>query len=226
MLKQVLKFSWMFALMGVFAFSACERENLTNDEDLVIDYLDEALFHLQSEGNLGRFGCFELVFPVTLEFPDESTFMGDSYEELIQAIQDWKEANPDVEGRPTFVFPIEVISEEGEVISVNSKEELHELREECGGHFGGHGHHGHHGNCTPCFEIIFPVTIQFPDETTADAADRIELKNLIREWKQANPDAEERPELVFPIEVEMEDGTIVTVNSKEELQELRESCND
>ncbi len=68
---------------------------------------------------------------------------------------------------------------------------------------------------------MFPLTIQFPDGTTAEAADRAELKSLAREWKEANPDSEERPAIVFPIDVTLEDGSTVTVNSKEELKALR-----
>lgn len=228
MFKQILKFSWVFALFGIFLFSACNEESmdLLTEETVVENFVDESLFRLQSEGNLGRFGCYELVFPVTIGFPDSSTATADSYDDLIYSLQEWKQANPDADGRPTFVFPIEVLSEDGEVISVASEEELKELKQECGGnYFGKHESKGHKGNCTPCFEMVFPITIQLPDDTTAEAASREELKDLVREWKEANPDATERPEIVFPVEVEMEDGTVVTVNSKEELKELRESCN-
>lgn len=232
MSKHFFHFALMLALPLSGLFYACEKDASSATTEEVTEYVDETVYRLQGEGNLGRFGCYELVFPLSLQFPDSSVVEVADYETLVDAVKTWKENNPDVEGRPTFVFPIEVISEDGEVIAVNSKEELKALARECRGNFfghhpgqgGQHGHHGHSGNCTPCFEIVFPLTLQFPDGTTAEAADRAELKSLVREWKEANPDSEERPEILFPIDVTLEDGTTVTVNSKEELKELRESC--
>lgn len=115
-----------------------------------------------------------------------------------------------------FVFPISVLSQDGEIITVNNVDELRALREECGGGtFGHHGHQGHGQHGLTCFEIVFPITIEFPDGTTAEAADRQALHQLIRTWKQNNPGVQGRPKMVFPITVKMdEDGSVVTVNSR------------
>ncbi len=225
-MKQMFKVS----MLGLFAIglmiASCSKETLSTSNG-VFDFVDESLYTLQESGNIGNYGCYELVFPVSVEFPDATTVEVNDYDELRAEVQAWKEANPDIEGRPSFVFPIEVISEEGEVITVNDSDELRALKIECGGgKFGKHGKKGHRFKCKPCFNLVFPVSIEYPDGTTAEAADRKELKTLIREWKQANPGSDERPTLVFPIDVVMEDGSIVTVNSIEELKELRESCSD
>ena len=227
MVKEFLKYSLAFALIVSMVLVACDsgNEEIVPEDDTLNTFVDESLYSLQGEGDIGRFGCYELVFPITLEFEDGTTISGETYEELVAAIREWKEANPDVRAYPSFVFPIEVISEEGEVISVASKEELRALKRACRrNYFDNHGPRGHGRNCMPCFSIVFPVTIAFPGGTTAEAASRAELKSLVRDWKAVNPDAEERPALVFPIEVELEDGTLVPVGSKEELEALRESC--
>ena len=56
--------------------------------------------------------------------------------------------------------------------------------------------------------------------------DRSEVRAALQAWKEANPDATERPDvaLVFPITVTLEDGTTASVNSEEELDALKESC--
>ena len=229
MIKLILKNAWMLALLATVTIISCDQtDDLTNgfvDEQVTEAYVDQAVFSIQEEGNLGRRGCFELVFPVTLAFPDSTTATVENYEELIAAITAWKEANPGANERPNLVFPIEVISEDGEIIPVADRAELRELKRECRReYFNNNGPGGHHGNCTPCFSIVFPIDIAFPDGTAAEAADRMSLKQLVREWKQNNPGSEERPEIVFPIDVEMEDGTIVTVNSVEELKALKDGC--
>ena len=225
MLKNLFKVSLILPVALLVFLSSCNKEDVLNSES-VDDYVDEVIFRMEEGGNMGRFGCFELIFPITMVFPDGTESEISDYESLRSTIRDWKEANPDASDKPTLAFPIEVLSEEGEVISVEDEAALRELARECGRSYfgGGRGHRGHGGRCGSCFDIIFPVTIQFPDGTTADAADRSELKDLARTWREANPDSEERPGLVFPIEVELEDGTTQTINDEEELSALKESC--
>lgn len=78
-----------------------------------------------------------------------------------------------------------------------------------------------------CFSLVFPASLIFPYGTEAVFETKSELKSAVRAWKEENPDAEEKPSLVFPIEVELkEDETIVIVNSQEELQELKTACKE
>lgn len=51
-----------------------------------------------------------------------------------------------------------------------------------------------------------------------------EDKAQVKAWYEANPDATDRPALVFPVTVEYQDGTTATANSEEELMALREAC--
>ena len=230
MSKHILHFPiFLLATIALF-FTACQKDDataaLTTEE-----YVDQALFLIQEEGNIGPFGCYELVFPVTLEMPDGTTITAAEYDELAEALRGWHEANPRLrhrDHRPQFVFPIEVFTEEGELVSVEDRADLKRLREACGSdEFGRRDRRGHRGNCEPCFHLVFPINIQFPDDTTTEVADRQELKQTIRQWRADNPGVDERPQIVFPINVEMnETGEIVTVNNREELKELRESCVD
>lgn len=224
---KALKFLFLLALTATAIAVACNKsDEITPDEAV-----NSTLYSIQERGGMGRLGCFELVFPVTLNLPDGTTAEVDSYDEMIQSFRDFFAANGHLGGsggrpHPSFVFPVSVFSQDGELITVNNEDELHRLRMACGGgRFGQHDPRGHARRWLSCFEIVFPVTIEFPDGTTAQADDRQDLHQLIRAWRQNNPGVDERPTVVFPMTVKMtEDGTLVTVDNREELHRLKESC--
>jgi hypothetical protein len=211
MTKQLLNLTGILAFGLILLFTACDKNDLASP-DSVDAYTEKAVFELQERSNCGRMGCFELVFPITIEFSDGTSSVVNDYEELKATIRSWKENNPDATERPDFVFPIEVISKDGEMVTVNSQEELHELRIECRGRFGD-GPKGHR---------LF--TFVFPGGDTLEVNNRFELQSSVRQWKYDNPNTEGRPQFVFPIDVELADGTVVTANSKEELKALKEDC--
>lgn len=230
MLK-ALKFFSLPVLVMIAVLVACNKSTDVTTEELI----DQALYSAQERGGMGRYGCYELVFPVSIVLPDSSTVEVNSYEEMKQTLRNYFQANGGGghhghNGGPRphigFVFPISVLSQDGEIITVNNEDELRALREECGGGtFGNHGPQGHGQHGLTCFEIVFPITLQFPDGTTAEAADRQALHQLIRTWKQNNPGVPGRPQITFPITVKMDDdGSLVTVNSREELRQLKEDC--
>lgn len=242
--KNWLKVSLFLLASTVAAFFACNKDTTSQTAD---DYLDQTLFSIQERGGMGKYGCYELIFPVTVNFPDSTTQEVNSYDELKDAIRNWFQANGGGTGtgggnghhhgnhhnqvdslpHPTLAFPVSVLSPDGEIITVNNESELHDLKEACGGGtFGHHDHHGHGQHGLACFEIQFPITIQFPDSTTAIAADQAALHTLLHDWKHNNPGVSGHPEIVFPIQVVMkDDSTVVTVNSKQELHDLKKGCN-
>lgn len=78
-----------------------------------------------------------------------------------------------------------------------------------------------------CLEFVFPITVQFVDSTTTTAEDHESLKTAIKAWFTTNDvekSRENRPSLVFPIQVVNEAGEIVDVASREELRELAKDC--
>lgn len=224
MIQKSLKLSWLFALaLGLsFVFASCEKSDTATSEE-TIAYTTQAIFDIQERSGCGRGGCFELVFPITIEFPDESTASANDYDELKTIIRDWKEANPDATERPALSFPLEIVSEDGEIVTINSKEELLDVRRECRRNFGGRPHHGRGERC---FTLVFPLTLTLPDNSTVEVADRMALKQAVREWRANNNGSMDRPTLTFPLQVKLEDGTIVEVESKEALQDLKNTCSE
>ena len=224
MIQKSLKLASLFSLLiGLtFLFSSCEKGETTLSDDTV-EYTTQAIFEIQERGGCGRGGCYEFVFPLTIEFPDGTTAEAEDYEGLRSTISDWKEANPDAEERPSLSFPLDILSEDGELITIESRLELLQVRRACRRSF---GNRPHHGRGERCFRLVYPITITFPDETTDIVDSRRELKIAIRSWKRNNPEVEERPSLPYPLQVQLEDETIVDVASKEDLQALKDSCSE
>ena len=224
MFKNLFKLNALAALLIIGFFSSCSEESSPVD---VENYVIEATYEIQKAHHIGRPGCFEVVFPITLLFPDDTSAEVDSYMNLKETIRSWKESNPDVDGRPKIEYPIEVLTEDGDLVTIAEKSELRELLKECRADFvdGPRDHH-HRGKFRACFDLVFPVTLAFPDGTSAEAANGMEIKKLLREWKFNNRDSDERPSLEFPIEIEYEDETTETINNKEELIEAKKACRD
>lgn len=232
-----MKFFIFAAVVLLSVFTAC---NKSETDELTDDLVDEALYSVQDRGGLGKYGCYELVFPVEFTLPDDTTVSANSYEDIKTALRTYFQANggPGKHGYGKgkrgnffrlvdFTYPISVIDEDGAVITVNSQSELRDLRAACGGgSFGNHGHHGHGQHGLSCFTINFPITIEFPDGTTQEVSDRKDIRTAIRTWKQNNPGVSGHPSIVFPITVTMTaDSTEVVVNSKDELRQLKKDCN-
>lgn len=222
--------------------SSCSENESFEEEISVENYVNHSVDYLHAEGNCGRLGCYEFVFPISIVFPYGESVVVDDYQSLRAELKEWFEIHGDnidwperndsltmddipFDQLPTLGFPLEVISEEGEMITVNSREELRELRRECRRdilrQIRRH-HRNHHRDI--CFKLVFPVTLDFPDGTTFSAESRQALKGAIREWRANNPDVDERPQLSFPVTIEFEDGTTQQVDSKESLAEIKESC--
>lgn len=227
-------------------FNACTKDDTTLTEESVTQYVDEAIYSVQERSGTGRLGCFELVFPITLQLPDSTTVTVNSYEEMQTILHQYFTNNgsggnqggghhgnhhggqhglDSAQIHVQLVFPISVINQDGEIITVANQQELHDLRATCEGSFDHHNPQGHCQNALSCFGIVFPVTIAFPDGTTAEATSREAMHDLIHQWREANPGVQGHPEMVFPITVQMTaDSSLVTVNSRQELRDLKESC--
>jgi len=237
------------ALAGFF--TSCQQEDNAMTAD---NFVLQSTQDIDYRSGAGRAGCYELVFPVTLQFADSTTAIVNSYDEMKQAMRDWFEANgggpgnggghgghhghggPGGLGRPFIVMPFQVINEAGEIITIETPEQLAEIRALCNpgggdmdttGHGGGHGGPGNgHGGpgSGPCFTPNFPLSVMFPDSSVVLLNSPEELKAAIVAYHQANPGQHVRPEFVFPITVTLADGTIVTVNSRDEIRALKEAC--
>ncbi|MFZ1704132.1 MAG: hypothetical protein WAT79_07285 [Saprospiraceae bacterium] len=205
-------------------FVSCTDTGTTEAE--VETFVEETIYRIQESANMGRFGCYELVFPVTLTFPDGSLSRElNSYDDLKSVLKNWRADNKNPRIRPVITLPFSVITAEGELIVVDTVEELKRLRIECKRtFFDNNGPVGHDGRGKFCFRLQYPLSILFPDGTTTAYETRKDMHLGLKDWKQNNQGSDVRPVLVFPLTVVMEDGTIVNVDSKEDLKALKEDC--
>ena len=159
--------------------------------------------------------CFELVLPVTFVMPDGTTIIVANREDWDQ-IKDWYEANPDAEEKPALQYPVD-ISFKDETVTINNNNEMRDAYERCGGR--------DDDRDRECFELVYPVTFIMPDGSTITVAD-IEDWAELKDWYEANPDAEERPTLQYPVDITYRDGTTQTINNDEEMRRAKEDCRD
>jgi hypothetical protein len=214
MTSRILKITALLFFAATL-FVACDKEATTDSFGEI--ETQEAFMQMEEAGHLGCNGCFQLVFPVTLVFEDGTTAAVDSRIAIRQAIRAWIQDNGRPTQRPQFAYPFGVTLRDGTVQTIASDEDLRELVQGC-------RPNGPHDR-TPCYDLVFPVTLVYPDGTEAEAAGPMALRQLLRQWKQDNPDSDERPTLGFPIQVTLSaNDSLVTVNSQEELMALREDC--
>ena len=166
--------------------------------------------------------CFEFVYPISYEMPDGSIITGDSEEAIFRQIDEWYEINGDADMEPTLVFPIQVILGD-RIIDVNSERELERLYEElCEEYEDDDAEHDEED----CFEYVYPISYEMPDGSTLTGNNEEEIDRQIEEWYEINGENDQRPQLVFPVQVIFGDR-IFDASSEEELERLyAELCRD
>ncbi len=168
----------------------------------------------------GDWKCFDLVLPVTYEMPDGSTITVENENDWA-ALKDWYEANPESDEKPELQFPVNVEFDdrEGTInVVVSNEEEMRGMYSRCGG--------GRDDEDRECFNLVLPVSYTMPDGSTITVESQ-EDWTAIRDWYEANPESDEKPELQFPVNVEFDDreGTInVVVSNEEEMRGMYSRC--
>ena len=190
--------------------------NLIGTDGSYTSEFNRAFFDTAGRGvedrRIPRFGkrrsCFHIVFPFTVTMPDatEITLEEKSDKSLIR---EWYVANPDATEKPSLVFPIEIIYQDGTSETINDEDELIAAREGC--------------VKVRCFDLVYPYSLTMPDDSiiTLNSEDD---RTLIKEWYRNNPGTRQRPELIFPVDIVFQDGTVQTVNDEDELKAAKESC--
>ena len=214
MFKQSLILNTLLLVLASFFITSCEKENLNlEDETLTENFEGDFLKDMPY-----RQRCFRLQFPITVNFDNGSSATVVSKIALHKLWKEWKEnSGPDAE-RPQFAFPYDVKLKDGSIVTVENREDVQALLEEC----------DIPGKLRKCFSLNYPVTVQFSGGSTLTASNAATLKTVIREWREDNPDAlpEDYPDLVFPYEVTLKTGRVVTIENEEDQKELRETCGE
>ena len=80
-------------------------------------------------------------------------------------------------------------------------------------------------NKDACFDLIFPVTFIMPDGLSIIVeSDSEEDWGEFKAWYDNNPDSKDWPDLQYPADIILEDGTIATINNDGEMESFKLSC--
>ena len=165
----------------------------------------------------GDWKCFDLVLPVTYVMPDGSTIIvNNNDEDGWQEIKDWYDANPNSEEKPALQYPVDISFETREgstTFTVTNDEDMRNAYVRCG---------GRDDDNRECFELVFPVTYLMPDGSTI-TVENGEDWDPIKDWYDENPNAEERPELQYPVDIIFDDETL-TIDNAEEMNMVKREC--
>jgi hypothetical protein len=205
---------------AMFLMNSCQKEEISEESLNIENAIDEEIINYRSgPGQRLRNRCFKLVFPLSLNIPDGTTVTVGDYSELFTTYRNWIANNPDSDERPTIGYPLTVTlkSDDSQVL-VTSQDELQAIIDTC------RANQDHDRPHNGCFSLIYPVNIDFPDGSSELVDSRRELHQVIRDWRQANPDADARPMLGYPLNVMLRDGTEQTLFTSAELDTLKASC--
>ena len=173
--------------------------------------------------------CFDIVYPITIQMPDGSTLSIDGEEDTdLEIVKNYYEEN-DTEEKPSMVFPITIITYEGVTKTISSEEDMSDAYRGCSGR----DRERDWDRERDCFELVYPVTYVLPDGSTIEISDEEDEAGWesLKSWYEANPEAEERPSLQYPVDIvyeseESEDGETVTINSEDEMTVAKEECRE
>jgi len=169
--------------------------------------------------------CFEIVYPITIMMPNGSAYIIDSEEDPdLDAVKNYYKENEGAEERPSIVFPVNIIDNVGETKTISSEEEMKDAYRQCSGRDRDWG-------SRECFDLVFPVTYIMPDGSTYEISSEEDDAGWedLKEWYDANPDSEERPEIQYPVEIiyETEEGNVtLMIFNEEEMIAAKEECRE
>ena len=143
--KSSFSFLLMFALL---TFTSCDKEELESETDDFANgsYPVQGITTTKGDSDKNSntaYGstatetsdldeiCFDITFPITIIFPDGTSQEVNSEDEIEMSIDDFYDANPDVEEEPTFDYPVTVTLDDGTTQELNSDEDVEAILETC-----------------------------------------------------------------------------------------------
>ena len=158
-------------------------------------------------GDDDLFDCYSIQFPIDVEMTDGTTEPVGGIDELIALFDD--------EPYPTApVFPLTLIDQDGNPVSVGGFDDLDDLVDACDDD----DNEWEPGDLE-CYELGFPVEVLLEDGSSATADDPTEFAQILI--------GDPAPvDFVFPIILIDEDGNEISADNPDHLEDLIEGCDD
>ena len=133
----------------------------------------------------------------------------------------WYGQNQNVSTIPTLLFPFTILLEDSLVQIINNTEEFDSILWECVKH-----EYLDDLSEEGCYETTFPISFNLPNGTMHTVNNPSEILEILLAFYLMNPEEKEEPELVFPVNVKLADGTIQQIDTEQNLEDLEELCDD
>ncbi len=179
----------------------------------------------RSDEHDGDWKCFGIVYPISFNMPDGTVLeVTEDSEDGWSGIKLWYEQNPNSDERPSIQFPIQIIFDDNDIITVNDEDELKEAYSGCRRK----NNNWNRDEGWSCFDLVYPITYIMPDGSELTVTEDTEDGwSDLKSWYEANPDSDQRPELQYPVDItfETENGSdMVTINNEDEMIEAKDRC--
>ena len=210
--RNLLTFSFLAIGLSLF-LGACQKnsdDDVTPTDTTQPTNNNQITITRSVEGGLDEL-CFDLVYPVSVNLPDGSVETANSDADLEAIFENYFANNPTATDGPMLQFPLNIIDEIGEELTLENEEELAFMVDMC-------------APWEECFSLNYPLTVIFPDGTSQQVNSNQALTAAFGDWHVANPNVDEEPVVVFPIGVTTVDGDVITVADEDELDDLFEDC--
>jgi hypothetical protein len=158
--------------------------------------------------------CSTLVYPVTV-FANGQEVVLQGPEDL-QIVLDIFNQFPNDPDTLEIVFPITVTLEDFTEVTINSQAELDALIEAC--------ENGGGGSAIACLDLVYPVTFFIYDANQQQTGTQTVNNDLELFIFLSNLESGAFISIDFPVSVILDDGSLVTVNSNQELEQLITQC--
>ncbi len=226
-MKNTTKLLSLLMLLVVFQFSSCQKEEvvlidetpqegtLTNDSPLTLLMFRTSLNDGNNDDFIDGADCFSIAFPFSVMVGDNEFVIENDLD--YQAVLDFIVASGGSLNDIEIVFPITIVFPNYDTVEVNTQEELNTYIEACGDEI---------INDIDCIDFVYPLTFfvwnsDTETTTTVTVTSDEDLYQFLSTMSTTDFIS-----IDFPISVELEDGSIVTVNSNQELESLIISCED
>ena len=224
-MKYVLRFFLLIFIASCTLITSCQKESLeiideTEDNTEAIDSnLTNLLLRATlNEGDVDDFiilsDCFTIDFPFTIII--------DGIEVVVEGVQDYteiiiiiEETGADIDDIE-IVFPITLILSDYTEVVVNNLQELEQILGECQGN----------NNRIDCVDFIYPLTVFRYNENTENSDTIIIDDDEGMYLLLSNLQEGDYITLQYPISVVLLDGTIVEINSNDELETILNGCSE
>jgi hypothetical protein len=221
---KLLKWTFLLGAFSLLLLASCTKEEIFIQEVetqkiIPTETMENGLLALSAGNSDGlELGCVSIPYPFSMATVEGETLEIGSEEDFLEALGN--EEDPVID----FVYPLIVADEDGNIITVNDVEELADLFTDC---FPGTGWGDEFEEWfvpawkisfdNSCLQLVYPLTIIDLDSTAIGIADEAELTAYLADGNLYS--------FAFPLDLENEDGEVVTAETPDDLFDLLADCN-